>query len=185
MDLLLVFGSTYHGGLIARGGTAIRESLSSPSDLTGKIPWRKRSTREIQDPSAIKHAGGGTLYESSRRVEVGADEKLAVDDAFSQALTIVTSIAAREQNYLSDLFTLAKMMSMRMFIDDRPLYGDLETKRKPSLDLKSSKRLAQLMGIMFDGLSVELNNFAEAGVKNESVYVSLLAYSSLDRFLPG
>ncbi|KAF9293067.1 hypothetical protein BGZ74_011861 [Mortierella antarctica] len=168
-DSEFVFGSTYHGGLIARGGTAIRESLSSPSDLTGKIPWRKRSTREIHDPSAIKHAGGGTLYESSRRVEVGSDEKLAVDDAFSQALLIVTSIAAREQNYLSDLFTLTKMMSMRMFIDDRPLYGDLETKRKPNLDLKSSKRLAQLMGIMFDGLSVELNNFAEAGVKNESV----------------
>ncbi|KAF9430841.1 hypothetical protein BGZ94_003322 [Podila epigama] len=174
-DSEFVFGSTYHGSLISRGGTAIRESLSSPSDLTGKIPWRKRATRELRDASAIKNSGGGgggsssTLYESSRQIEVAADEKLAVDDAFSQALSIATSVAAREQNYLSDLFTMTKMMSMRMFIDDRPLCGDLEVRRKPTLDPKSSKRLAQLMGIMFDGLSVELNNFAESGVKNESI----------------
>lgn len=67
-DYFLVFGSTYHGGLIARGGTALRESLSSPSDLTGRIPWRKRSTREIHDPNAgrtgivlyMSHLGGLT-----------------------------------------------------------------------------------------------------------------------------
>lgn len=167
--------------MIARGGTAIRESLSSPSDLTGRIPWRKRSPREVQDPNVISsmrnHAGD--LGESSRKVEVGQDEKLAIDEAFAQALTIMTGLAMREQNYMSDLFTLTKMMSMRMFLDDPQLNGsgstakyaqlDLETQRKPTLDLKSSKRLAQLMGILFDGLSVELNNFAEMGVKNESM----------------
>ncbi|KAF9923825.1 hypothetical protein FBU30_006109 [Linnemannia zychae] len=170
-DSEFVFGSTYHGGLIARGGTAIRESLSSPSDLTGRIPWRKRSTREIQDPNAINRFNSGLLYESSRRIDVGLDEKLAVDEAFSQTLSIMTSLAAREQNYISDLFTLTKMMSMRMFIDDPPRFSlqELETIRKPTLDVKSAKRLAQLMGILFDGLSVELNNFAEAGYKNESV----------------
>ncbi|KAG0253579.1 hypothetical protein BG011_006298 [Mortierella polycephala] len=172
-DSEFVFGSSYHGGLIARGGTALRESLSSPSDLTGRIPWRKRSTREIQDPSLIfsDRQHHGTLYESSRRIDVGPEEKLAMDEAFAQALSIVSSLVAREQNYLSDLFTLAKMMSMRMFIDEPPPFSlqELETKRKPSLDVKSSKRLAQLMGIMFDGLSVELNNFTENGVKNESV----------------
>ncbi|KAK3817210.1 MAG: exocyst complex component Sec3-domain-containing protein [Benniella sp.] len=169
-DSEFVFGSTYHGGLIARGGTALRESLSSPSDLTGRIPWRKRSTREIRDPNAGADRNSA-LYESSRRIDVGPEEKLPVDEAFAQALSIVTSIAAREQNYLSDLFTLTKMMSMRMFIDDPPPFSqqDLETKRKSSLDLKSSKRLAQLMGTMLDGLSVELNNMAENGVKNESV----------------
>lgn len=111
------------------------------------------------------------MYESSRRIDVGPEEKLPVDEAFAQALSIVTSIAAREQNYLSDLFTLTKMMSMRMFIDDPPPFSqhDLETKRKSSLDLKSSKRLAQLMGTMLDGLSVELNNMAENGVKNENM----------------
>ncbi|KAF9150156.1 hypothetical protein BG015_008033 [Linnemannia schmuckeri] len=170
-DSEFVFGSTYHGGLIARGGTAIRESLSSPSDLTGRIPWRKRSTREIQDPNAIGRSNNGTMYESSRRIDVGQEEKLAVDEAFSQALSIMTSLAAREQNYLSDLFTLTKMMSMRMFINDTPPFSmqELETVRKPTLDVKSSKRLAQLMGILFDGLSVELNNYAETGYKNESV----------------
>ncbi|KAG0212407.1 hypothetical protein BGX28_006376 [Mortierella sp. GBA30] len=171
-DSEFVFGSSYHGGLIARGGTALRESLSSPSDLTGRIPWRKRSTREIQDASHLtdRH-NNGTLYESSRRIDVGTEEKLAVDEAFAQALSIVTSLAAREQNYMSDLFTLTKMMSMRMFIDEPPPFSlqELETRRKPCLDLKSSKRLAQLMGIMFDGMSVELNNFAETGVRNESV----------------
>lgn len=179
---LVVFGSSYHGGgLIARGGTAIRESLSSPSDLTGRIPWRKRSTREIQDPNLILSTRnqGGDLGESSRRIEVGQEEKLAIDEAFAQALTIMTGLAMREQNYMSDLFTLTKMMSMRMFLDDPQLNGngstakyaqlDLETQRKPTLDLKSNKRLAQLMGILFDGLSVELNNFAEMGVKNESM----------------
>ena len=167
--------------MIARGGTAIRESLSSPSDLTGRIPWRKRSTREIQDPNAImsNRNHGGDLGESSRRIEVGQEEKLAMDEAFAQALTIVTGLAAREQNYMSDLFSLTKIMSMRMFLDDPQLNGngstakyaqlDLETQRKPTLDLKSSKRLAQLMGILFDGLSVELNNFADMGFKNESV----------------
>jgi hypothetical protein len=167
--------------LIARGGTAIRESLSSPSDLTGRIPWRKRSTREIQDPNVITsmRSHDGDFGEFSRRIEVGQDEKLALDEAFAQALTTMTGLAAREQNYMSDLFTLTKMMSMRMFLDDPQLNGngstakfaqlDLETQRKPTLDLKSSKRLAQLMGILFDGLSVELNNFAEMGVKNENV----------------
>lgn len=166
-----MFGSTYHGGLIARGGTAIRESLSSPSDLTGRIPWRKRSTREIQDPNATGRFNNGTMYESSRRIDVAQEEKLAVDEAFSQALSIMTSLAAREQNYLSDLFTLTKMMSMRMYINDKPPFSmqELETVRKPTLDVKSAKRLAQLMGILFDGLSVELNNFAETGYKNESV----------------
>lgn len=168
-DSEFVFGSTYHGGLIARGGSALRESLSSPSELTGRIPWRKRSTRDIRDSNTADR--NSALHESSRRIDVGAEEKLPVDEAFAQALSIVTSIAAREQNYLSDLFTLTKMMSMRMFINDPPPFSlqDLDTRRKPSLDLKSSKRLAQLMGIMFDGLSVELNNLAENGVKNESV----------------
>lgn len=111
------------------------------------------------------------MYESSRRIEVAQEEKLAVDEAFSQALSIMTSLAAREQNYLSDLFTLTKMMSMRMFINDTPPFSlqELETVRKPTLDVKSAKRLAQLMGILFDGLSVELNNFAETGYKSESV----------------
>ncbi|KAG0054754.1 hypothetical protein BGZ83_010537 [Gryganskiella cystojenkinii] len=183
-DSEFVFGSSYHGGgLIARGGTAIRESLSSPSDLTGRIPWRKRSTREIQDPNVVSTMSsrnhGGDLGESSSRIDVGQDEKLAIDEAFAQALTIVTALAAREQNYMSDLFTLTKVMSMRMFLDDPHLNGngstakyaqlDLETQRKPTLDLKSSKRLAQLMGILFDGLSVELNNFADMGFKNENV----------------
>ncbi|KAG0068986.1 hypothetical protein BGZ89_003740 [Linnemannia elongata] len=170
-DSEFVFGSTYHGGLIARGGTAIRESLSSPSDLTGRIPWRKRSTREIQDPNATGRFNNGTMYESSRRIDVAQEEKLAVDEAFSQALSIMTSLAAREQNYLSDLFTLTKVMSMRMYINDKPPFSmqELETVRKPTLDVKSAKRLAQLMGILFDGLSVELNNFAETGYKNESV----------------
>lgn len=166
-----MFGSTYHGGLIARGGTAIRESLSSPSDLTGRIPWRRRSTREIQTPNTNGRSSNGTMYESSRRIDVAQEEKLAVDEAFSQALSIMTSLAAREQNYLSDLFTLSKMMSMRMFINDTPPFSmqELETVRKPTLDVKSAKRLAQLMGILLDGLSVELNNFAETGYKNESV----------------
>ncbi|KAG0004190.1 hypothetical protein BGZ65_000782 [Modicella reniformis] len=169
-DSEFVFGSTYHGGLIARGGTAIRETLASPSDLTGRIPWRKRA-RGTQDSNASGADRDSALYESSRRIDLGPEEKLPVDDAFAQVLSIVTSVAAREQNYLSDLFTLTKMMSMRMFIDDTPPYSqdELDTKRKSSLDPKSSKRLAQLMGIMYDGLSVELNNLAETGVKNETV----------------
>ncbi|KAI8606300.1 exocyst complex component Sec3-domain-containing protein [Dissophora ornata] len=170
-DSEFVFGSTYHGGLIARGGSALRDSLSSPSDLTGRISWRRRSTREMSDHPSSSANRNGVLNGSSRRIDVNPEEKLAVDEAFSQALSIVTSVAAREQNYLSDLFTLTKMMSMRMFIDDPPPFSlqELDTKRKSTLDLKSSKRLAQLMGIMFDGLSVELNNLAENGVKNENV----------------
>ncbi|KAF9429284.1 hypothetical protein BGZ76_001546 [Entomortierella beljakovae] len=168
-DSEFVFGSTYHGGLIARGGSAIRESLSSPSDLTGRIPWRKRSTRDTNEMTTPNR--NGTLFESSRRIDVAAEEKLAVDDVFAQALSIVTAVAARGQNYLSDLFTLAKFMSLKMFLEDPPPFTlkDLDTMRKPTLDIKSSKRLAQLMGIMFDGLSVELNNLAENGYKNEGV----------------
>ncbi|KAG0308790.1 hypothetical protein BGZ98_006837 [Dissophora globulifera] len=172
-DSGFVFGLTYHGGLIARGGSALRESLSSPSDLSGRIPWRRRSTREdVSAPNSVNLSRNGTrLNDSSHKIDVGPEEKLAVDEAFSQALSIVTAVAAREQNYMSDLFTMTKMMSMRMFIDEPPPFSmqDLDAKRKPVLDLKSSKRLAQLMGIMFDGLSVELNNLAENGVKNESV----------------
>ncbi|KAF9104952.1 hypothetical protein BGX27_009863 [Mortierella sp. AM989] len=168
-DSEFVFGSTYHGGLIARGGSALRESLSSPSDLSGRIPWRKRSTRDMHEmitPDRI-----GTLAGSSRKIQVDPEEKLAVDDAFAQALAIVTAVAARGQNYMSDLFTLTKMMSLKMFLADPPPFSsqELDVKRKPTLDVKSSKRLAQLMGILFDGLSVELNNLADNGYKNESV----------------
>ncbi|KAF9208118.1 hypothetical protein BGZ49_009742 [Haplosporangium sp. Z 27] len=164
-----IFGSTYHGGLIARGGTAIRESLASPSDITGRIPWRKRSTRDMHEKATPDR--NSTLYESSRRIDVSPEEKLAFDDAFAQALSIVTAVAAREQNYMSDLFTLTKMMSLKMFIADTPPFSlhELDTKRKPTLDVKSSKRLAQLMGVLFDGLSVELNNLADNGFKNEGV----------------
>ncbi|KAF9163780.1 hypothetical protein BGX21_000657 [Mortierella sp. AD011] len=168
-DSEFVFGSTHHGGLISRGGTAIRESLSSPSDLTGRIPWRKRSTRDIHEMTTPDR--NSTLYESSRRIDVGPEEKLAVDDAFAQALTIVTAVAARGQNYMSDLFTLTKMMSLKMFLNDTPPFSlqELDSKRKTAMDVKSSKRLTQLMGILFDGLSVELNNLADNGFKNESV----------------
>ncbi|KAG0264150.1 hypothetical protein DFQ27_001384 [Actinomortierella ambigua] len=170
-DSEFIFGATYHASLIARGGSVLRESLSSPGELSGRIPWRKRSTREVHDPNSATAARlmNSHLAESAHKFAVGADEKLAVDEVFSQCLAIMTLVAARQQNYLMDLFTLAKAMSMRMFIDDPPSSGDWDTARKPVLDLKASKRLAQLMGTLFDGLSVEFINMIDIGVKNEGV----------------
>ncbi|KAG0237832.1 hypothetical protein BGW42_008453 [Actinomortierella wolfii] len=167
-DSEFIFGATYHASLISRGGSALRESLSSPGELSGRISWRKRSTREIQDPGMPQRMMSN-LADSALKFTVGADEKLAVDDVFSQCLTIMTQVAARQQNYMMDLFTLAKAMSMRMFIDDPPPCGEWEKKRKPVLDIKATKRLAQLMGTLFDGLSVEFINMIDMGVKNEGV----------------
>ncbi|KAF9972698.1 hypothetical protein BGZ73_004167 [Actinomortierella ambigua] len=167
-DSEFLFGATYHTSLIARGGSVLRESLSSPGELSGRISWRKRSTREMQDPNMAARKMSH-LADSAQKFAIGADEKLVVDEVFSQCLTIMTAVVARQQNYMMDFFTLAKAMSMRMFLDDPPPCGDWDTARKPVLDLKASKRLAQLMGTLFDGLSVEFINMIDSGVKNEGV----------------
>ncbi|KAG2186053.1 hypothetical protein INT43_002491 [Umbelopsis isabellina] len=106
---------------------------------------------------------------SSNRDSIDEDERMA-SDAFSHMMGQVVSLVVREQNFLRDLFQLShdapKTFQERgPVLSVAPEKDTLYLRRDKIKDVKTSKRVLDLLDAIFDGLQAELLGFVEYGNK--------------------
>ncbi|KAJ3295740.1 Exocyst complex component 1 [Borealophlyctis nickersoniae] len=148
-------------------------------DDSGSIRGHRRGISETY--------GGGKGGTSLVSLDVGADEKMAPDEAVGHALSMLAPIMVREQNFISDLFGLhhksrnftgsaTDLLSPSPATPAPPTpvnpnwQHELDRPREPIRDVKVQKRIHELVEGMFQDLREEMLTMIESSLKYDQTY---------------
>ncbi|TPX63540.1 hypothetical protein SpCBS45565_g06534 [Spizellomyces sp. 'palustris'] len=149
---------------------------------------------DSDDAASIRsHRRGGSesmgrasaIMNSLISLEVGADERMAPDEALGHTLSLLLPVIVREQNFITDLFSLHKgtrldttgstadLVSPASEASDEVIQNWqelLSRPREPIKDLKLSKRIQELVQGIFDDVREEILLILDAGLKGDQTF---------------
>ncbi|TPX59726.1 hypothetical protein PhCBS80983_g02258 [Powellomyces hirtus] len=139
-------------------------SLISHHKRSGSDSWTKRSAGVI----------------STISLDIGIDERMMPDEALGNTLSVLLPAMVREQNFISDLFSLHKeggsSTDLQASAAEQPdediqdWQEGLSRSREPIKDLKLTKRMQELLEGLFDESKEGVISLVEAGLKGDQTY---------------
>ncbi|KAI9205813.1 exocyst complex component Sec3-domain-containing protein [Polychytrium aggregatum] len=109
----------------------------------------------------------GYASSSMASLDVGLEDRMTPDQALGHALSVIVPIIIREQNFMTDLFGLSKSFEES---DSKSWQETLDRPRPASKDVKTSKRIHELVGRMFSEAKEFLSNMIEAAIKYDQTF---------------
>ncbi|KAJ3042939.1 Exocyst complex component 1 [Rhizophlyctis rosea] len=182
---------------------AVKEEDENASDdddsksTLGEPSWRGHRRGPSESYAAGKPT---TMVTSLMSLEVGADERMLPDEAFSHALSMLVPVMVREQNFISDLFSLharargmnSSQMDLSPNISTPPVnplspvtptpapattmklikewQSGLDRPRDAIKDVKAQKRLHELVEDLFSDVRDEMLVMTESALKGDPTF---------------
>ncbi|TPX34128.1 hypothetical protein SeMB42_g07361 [Synchytrium endobioticum] len=158
-----------------------RKGTKDSIDSSEYTPPLKSGVPDGQDIMSPRTMGNRRDSASStdRESTVEMDDKLLPDEAVSFVLSHIIPCMIREQNYLSDLFSLDKPpLDSQATLDDTPhsqsavraLQDEWAKPHDAIGDIKIAKKHHDMLEVIFDSLKDELYLLIESGLKYDSTF---------------
>ncbi|KAI9015084.1 exocyst complex component Sec3-domain-containing protein [Gaertneriomyces semiglobifer] len=207
-------GTAMTSAVTSAAGSALKSAIRGsnanlghlhPPERAGNKRSKLRSTKDTDsfveddtsdDAASIKSSrshrrggsgshGRGPTGVSMQSLDVGIDERMWPDEALEETLQSLLPILVREQNFITDLFSLHrshKVQSSTMDLTSPTLdtptsrekendgHDDLDRRRPAIKDLKLTKRIQELVQGMFEGVREEILDVLDAGVKADYTF---------------
>jgi exocyst complex component 1 len=160
--------------------TTVLKTAIGVGEKSGGLFAFKKKNKKSENSSHTSGALGDEEDEIESSMMDNNEERMSADEALGHALLKLTTIMVREQNFVTDFFSIAKNVPPAVVKSTMDLTATTEEEetlekwqenlgvpRQPFKESKAEKRIDELMDHLFEGIREMLMSVVDSGLKFE------------------